>query len=167
VDEVLSNAGTATGAIVGAIIVAGALIGAGLYFGLRASPPVTVISSAPAGSAPPPASVAPATTPPPGIAPEIQQRVARESAAQLEALRRQLAERCWAPSVAASVEPASATFRVRLLFDAAGTRTQQGVSDASDPRRADVAACLRAQPMTVSVTAPGAIAGVDLALELP
>ena len=108
------------------IVIAGALVGLGLFLGLRSSaqpdasvhtPPSAPAPDAPAGVALdlPMQTSAPAeadsSRPPPGA--ELQQRVSKEVAAQLEAKRASIARQCWDPSAKASSEPKSMVFRRR------------------------------------------------------
>jgi hypothetical protein len=161
--------------IAGAIVLAGALVGLGLYLGLRqgagrdvAQVPVAPTMPVPAAAAPEPVPLHSAVPPePPGIASDTQERVDLAVANALAARHSAFVERCWKPSVAQSTEPASQVFRVRMLFDAKGRKTDHAVSDAPDPRRADVADCLRKLDIELSIPPPGEMVGSQRELTLP
>ena len=160
--------------LAGAIVLAGALVGLGLYLGLRdgkrdegaQAPAAPEPLAATTSTAPvPPAPSTP--PPPPGISPELQERVDTAVARALAARRDTFVERCWKPSLERSAEPASQSFHVRMLFDAKGRKIDHGVSDATDPRRADVVDCLRELDIELSIAPPGDMVGSQRELTLP
>lgn len=155
-------------ALPASIALGAAFIGAGLYFGLRASAPAS--PSAPGVRATELATSSSAETvrtPPPGITPERQREIDAAAAAAVAELKPRLVERCWAPSTALSSEPERLDFRLRLLFDPAGRATASAIADSSDPRRADVVACLRSTPIEVEVGSSPSISATELVLTLP
>lgn len=169
----------------GAIVIAGIFIGMGLYFGLRASAGASTPASAPLPAAssasveesvfespPPKRAQAPAEAANPspvgpGVSPEVQDRVTKDAVKALERERKRVVKECWQPSAAASAEPASGTFRVRVGFGADGTLQSYSVADAEDTRRKDVADCLRALKLDITVAPPGTFVATQLALKLP
>jgi hypothetical protein len=148
-----------------AILLAGALIGAGLYLGLRhrASPP------APASSAVVP--VVPPRRPvplaPPAAAAELQARVTEQVRGALEQQRSTFVERCWSPSAQKSPEPASARYSFNITVDARGVEIARGISEDRAAFRADVGQCLRGLGDKIAVSPPGATVQVTVPLTLP
>lgn len=177
-DEVLTQRSLLVPA---SIVLAGTLVGAGLFFGLylgRAPPLPASSASSPTISprvviAPlatvteDPSSAAALRTPPPGVSVALQARVDKEAAEGLAALHAELVSRCWAPSVAKDPKPERLTVRVRFLFDASGAAIRHGVADAEPPSRKDVTGCLRDAKLDVRVEPPGVVVGTELALALP
>jgi hypothetical protein len=161
--------------IAGAIVLAGGLVGLGLYLGLREAAGRDVaqvpVAPLPVPATPPPAPLPldPSVPPPSpaGISPDTQERVDAAVARALATRHSTFVERCWKPSLEQSVEPASQVFRVRMLFDAKGRKIDHGVSDAPDARRADVAECLRKLDIQLSIPAPGDMVGSQRELTLP
>src|SRR5262245_5256677 len=99
-----------------AILGAGALIGAGLFFGLRQSRPAVPA----AGSFLPDRPEAGATIQVPEPSAELRARVAGQVLEALEKDRARLVQTCWSPSAAKSGDPARETFRFRFAFNAQG-----------------------------------------------
>lgn len=157
-----------------AIVAAGALIGLGLYLGLRegagARRPARVDwVSAPASTPSPAPSLAGSAPPSPGSYPTPALRASVETAAaeQLAAAHPELRRACWDPAVARVAEPAEVTLQVRITFDAAGRSTAFAVADPPDGSRLDVATCLRAAPITLEVPPPGMRVTAALQLHFP
>lgn len=119
-----TSALTAAVTIPAAILVGSALIGAGLYFGLRARPPVSP-ASATARSAPPtPTLWATPEKVPVTLRPgDLDKRVL----AALEVHRAALVTRCWEPAAAEQPELAVARFTFNYTFAADGTQRGRGV----------------------------------------
>lgn len=179
----------------GAILVGGAMIGAGLYFGLAASAPVERPASSRAPEvdelhggalrrgpgAPPgaPATVVRAEAPSPSVVAVAPALVGPEKAASpsqrrvvevalAEAKLAQFRPRCWDPIVARSPSPSSSRYRVRSVFDAAGRERSRGVSELrGEPSRPDVARCLRELPLDLEVGPLGDVVAVELDLAFP
>ncbi len=152
-----------------AIVAAGALIGAGLYLGLRggagAVRPARV-DWAPAPTPPPlpePTPTVRASYPPDDLRTSVEAAAAEQLLAAQPALRRA----CWDPSVARTAAPADLTLQVRITFDAAGRSTAIAVADPPDAARLDVAACVRAAAITLEVPPPGMRVTAALPLRFP
>lgn len=170
--------------LAGAIVVGCGLIGLGLYAGLsaRTAPEVAPIAtspvvlasvtSSPIDSASPTAEVVPASglTAPATTVAASTDAVTPEAAAK-KALEKEKTERlvpkCWAPALATAAEPKTASYTVSLGFDSQGREVVRGVSEIRGKSRADVVACLRAQPPSLIIPAPGRATTVELPLEFP
>lgn len=170
----------------GSIVLAGALMGAGLYFGLSAQPPGAAHPAPPAepasqGERPPPQPdrrVEPAPTQPlvePAaqrplehpIALDVRIAAAEQATAALAAHRSRLIKECWEPSAKKAAAPPKVTIPIRFLFDAQGKETTRGVGDAAEPGREDVVACVRAATFPISIRPPGQLVGAQLTLTMP
>lgn len=154
-----------------AIVAAGALVGLGLYLGLRdgsgALRPARVEwTPAPSSAAPPAASAPPVLQ---GSYPSDALRASVEAAAaeQLAAVQPELRRACWEPSVARAAAPASLTLQARITFDAAGRATAVAVSDPPDGARLDVAACVREATVALQVPPPGMRVTAAIPLHFP
>jgi hypothetical protein len=181
-------------ALPGSIVLGSALVGMGLYFGLRAraprepavgaaSPPVATslvvprpVDPAPVGtndapSAPPSDSLPPsdpfavAARPARAATPDQRASVARV----LDVARRgRFTQKCWAPMVARSAEPSTSKYVVRSTFDEAGREAARGISELrGEPSRPDVARCLRELPLDIEVGPLGLPVSVELELAFP
>jgi hypothetical protein len=173
------------------ILLGCALIGAGLFFGLRerpvAAPPTPAAAeateepdapprpapSAPSAPAAPPATQAALPIPagfalgPPAAPKAIQEAATKDATAALEALRKKLVKACWAPAVAKEPTPARSKYLYQMTFDPSGKEIARGISETRDESRPDVARCLREQPMGLTIPPPGAVVAVDVTLHLP
>lgn len=171
------------------IVIAGALVGAGVFFGLRDRPapapaqePTTLsaagITVAPlatggatagatAGAAAGAAPTEPVRTPPPGVTPELQARVDRQTAEAFAREKARLVRECWEPSVKANPQPASLTLRVRVLFEGGGTATDVAVAPPDAESRRDVAECIRKAPPAIRVEPGGTMMGTQLSIAFP
>jgi hypothetical protein len=135
-----------------AIVLAGAFVGAGLYFGLRASSPQAVPSTASAFETSAPLSSSPSAQlpsgrgalrpsevllvpganagPTPPIAPaEVQSSVERAVRARFDELRPSLRERCWEPSARSKAEPKAVRYDFNFTFDAGGKQLARGLRE--------------------------------------
>jgi hypothetical protein len=175
----------------GAVVIAGALIGAGLFLGLKSDGrdgsgpllpagdrPSRALSTLPDGTpspaaprSPSPPSAAPANrdapSPPAVLPPDAQADVDLQVKGQIDRRKPDLARLCWAPSVAKSPAPASAQIAVRFLFDAAGKPLYTAVADPADARRKDVSECLRAQGLGVTIQPRGVNVASAVMLAFP
>jgi hypothetical protein len=159
-----------------AVLGAGALIAAGLYFGLRSdggsTPPAAPAGSAIAVSLPPraPATTSPeasrSATPEPAAS-SRDSGLERLVAAESEQRRAEIVRRCWEPSRAKDPLPARLTFRVRFLFDATGQLTRHKVATPEEPSRVDVAECFDAMNLSIAIAPPRKTVGVEVSLSLP
>lgn len=165
------------------ILGAGALVGAGLFFGLRERPvlhpdapsasgshtatPILVPPASPTLKVPVVAPPEPAPGGPGPVSPGVVTKATEDATKALEKAKTQLTESCWKPALAASPEPKSARYLFNLSFDAQGHELARGVTELRDASRADVGQCLRAQPLGLEIPAPGAIIAVSIAVEFP
>lgn len=177
-----------TNVLAAAIVVAGGLVGLGLFMGLRAGAPapgaaptgapqgleLTARASAPVAEAS--ATGAPVAAPSATADASVtakkgspEKAVAEAKVAALAQWRGKLKTACWDPLVAKTAEPKTSTHRLVLGFDASGKEVARGVSDVRDkPSRTDVGACLRTQtPTPISVAAPGEPLQVEVELTFP
>ena len=136
---------------------AGALIGAGLYLGLRERTQATV----PAPRAEPTGSAAVATKP---DAAQLQRQV--ETA--FEARRAEWKRVCFDPIVAKAPTPPTSTHSISISIDASGTEVLRAINDVRGATRLDVASCLREQPFVpIRIAPPGEPYSTTLTIELP
>ena len=169
------------------IVLGCALIGAGLYFGLRrddapAAPPATpsiattasiasedAAAPAVAPPSPPPPAADGATPPVASTAGEVDRtKATAEAQKAVAAWKKQLVPKCWAPMVAKAPEPATSKYSLQIAFDADGKEVGRGVSELrGTPSRADVADCLRSEKLGLSIPAPGAPITVEVELAFP
>lgn len=177
--------------IPGAILAGSAIIGTGLFLGLRSrAPEAPVALPSPIGAAGPtqtspspqlapgaPGAAAPGQAEAPGQAAalaapagptdELKQKVARHATEALEAKRKDLVKECWAPAAKANPEPALARYSFNVTFDAEGTEIARGISDVRGFERPDVGQCLRQQPLGLRIPPPGVSVMVDVPFTLP
>ena len=161
------------------ILLAGAMIGAGLFLGLRSrssetAAPATAMpaaeSPAPIARPPDPAQPEPPPEPPPPPAPasgELQDKVGKQVLAALEKRRAWMVKECWKPSFEKDAKPATLKLAFRYIFDPAGQVVVQGVGDPPEASRLDVARCIRDAKLTVTIPPPGARVGVHVEITLP
>ncbi len=134
--------------------VAGALMGAGLYFGLRERNAAAPARHAEPGSA---------TVAPKRDAAELQRSV--ETA--FEARRLEWKRACFDPIVAQVPAPATSTHSISISIDASGVEVLRAINDVRDSTRLDVAACLREQPFVpIRIAPPGEPYSTTLTIEL-
>ncbi len=133
-----------------AIVVAGGLIGLGLFLGLR--PPETPLPRPPG-----PALVDAAA----------QQKAAAELKAWLEAQRPTFIRTCWEPSFAKAAEPARISLSFNFTFDEKGQEIGRGMSEHREAHRADVGSCLRGLQERARISPPGATVAIEATISLP
>ena len=144
-----------------AIVIAGAVIGLGLFLGIRS------IRTAGTPNVNGPAAMAAGTRPPPPP-PRDPAMVRGDAVAVLEQFRRHMIESCWRPALAKSPKPATSFFVVNFTFAGDGLEIARGISEVRDqPSRPDVAACLRQQPIGLRIPAPGGAVQLELPLAFP
>lgn len=148
---------TETVTVPAAILIGSALIGAGLYFGLRARADGVPSARTPVASATTPERV-PVTTPS-----ELYERV--EDA--LEAHRETLLERCWRPAVAAQPEPPIARFTFNYTFAPDGRELGRGVEEDRATGRPELTACVLRELPPLKIAPIGRRMTTKIALELP
>lgn len=140
-----------------AIVAAGAMIGAGLFFGLRgqqAAPPVPAERAA----APPPATV-PLET------------VRQQAAAALQAQRPAVAAKCW-PTDAATGAAKPLHYLFNFTFGADGTQIMRGVEEIDRQSEhaetvANITPCVQGALAPIRIPPPGAASYVEVPFETP
>ncbi|HZF55814.1 MAG TPA: hypothetical protein VE093_44670 [Polyangiaceae bacterium] len=169
-----------------AILAAGAMIGAGLYFGLRDRPPAALPATSPRAPdalpsrAPelPQATQAPAAPYPPlvvvepGLPPvaapsDLQTKTAKLVEAEIEKQRARIIKECWSPSVKNDPSPPKATIPARFLFSPDGKLSGYDVAAPEAASRADVSACIRGLKLSMSIPPPGVLVAVQVGIKLP
>lgn len=153
-----------------AIVLAGGLIGTGLYFGLAAREPVQPASETASAAPSTPTPPLPSHAPPPAVTSQPDDEVKRVTAAAeaaLAALEPKLRKTCWDPAVGEKPEPSRARWTWDVTFDTRGVEIARGISDVRGLERPDVAECLRRQPLDLRVPPPSKNTRVTLQLELP
>lgn len=155
-----------------AIVLAGALIAAGLFFGLRgrdsASPPapaspaassaLTVAPPATAQISPPADSAPPGAEPPAlqGQASPAGQKAANTAAQKaLDAYRAEIIEKCLKPSVAKNPNPPQVKYSFDLVFDATGKQIARGLIEHREASRGDVGVCINTTLPPLQIPPPG------------
>ena len=164
-----------------AVVIGSAIIGAGLYFGLRSQAPATPAPAAGASDFGRPRDGAVAGTgaaaPPPALPPrggglvmpgapeEVRQRA--ENAAREALLAEKKARfipECWAPAIKKQPSPATSKHVFSIGFDAQGREMGRGLKEIRGQTRGDVSQCLRAFPMGLRISPPP---GVPIVVEIP
>jgi hypothetical protein len=155
-----------------AILIAGALIAAGLFFGLRGREPPP--ASGPAVSVPGSGTLvsSPAPTPPP--APPAPSAAAPDRAIvmaaamkELERHRAAVVEKCVKPALAQRPSPPQIKLGFDVTFDPQGKQIARGVSEDRETRREGVSTCAMETLPELQVPAPGAHVRVELPWTLP
>jgi hypothetical protein len=148
--------------IAGSIVAGSTIVAAGLFFGLRdrAAPSGAVV----AGPGGPPTSVAPPVT---QVRADLSAWAADEASKALEAQKPDLLRSCWDPALEKAPTPSTSRYHYSVSFDPTGKQIAQGISEVMGDSRGDVAACLRARPMTLVIPPPGAFVSVDVRVSFP
>jgi hypothetical protein len=170
------------------ILGAGALVGIGLFFGLRRDPPPAVVPVGGAPSSPmvtspaergdvatpgrpaEPQPAAPLARVDPGLGVAVPGSKAADEAAEKAVAaykKKVLLPKCWEPATAKQPTPAKAKYKLSLAFDGAGKEIGRGLSEDRSAARPDVADCIRALPMALEL--PGGVgpANTTVEFELP
>ncbi len=143
-----------------AVVVAGGLIGAGLFFGLRSRPASPVASpSAPTNG--------PASADVPVPMAESQGSVMADVSKALRAQRPRIVAECWEPAAKRQPEPAVMKIVYSFSFDAQGQQLARGISVERSTARADVTSCLSTALHPLTIPPPGAPMSVDVPFALP
>ena len=135
-----------------AIVLAGALIGMGLYFGLRSRDRL----------ANPAASSARTSFPQPA-----QLSTERFAAALLEYHRPELVKRCWPGQGVGARSPGPATMRIDVTFGPDGTQVARGFLEDRGASQPELTACIQRALPPLRVPPPGVSVRVELPLTLP
>lgn len=145
-----------------AILLSGAMISLGFYFGprgRRADVPL-VESPSPAVPAPGPTVLS--------AKPIVDQaHVFREASAALDRHKKALTEKCLTPALAQKPDPPRVKYSFNLTFDASGMVIARGIIEDRATARADVTTCVSDNFPELKVTPPGQTVRVDVPLELP
>ncbi|NUP08468.1 MAG: hypothetical protein HOW73_20655 [Polyangiaceae bacterium] len=164
------------------IVIAGGLIGLGLFFGLR-TPTAQPSSSAVSASAPihQPATEA-ATAAGSAASLELQstkqearsalasadhKQVERDALAALERQRKVIVDACFSPALAKKPEPSPIKLRFNYAFGADGKQLGRGVAIDRGNSRSDVTNCILEKLPAISIPAPGSVVTVDVPWTLP
>lgn len=143
------------------ILLAGAAIGTGLYFGLRR--PEGTSPSAPVSPGPVPAPAVPGPVPAPAALTHAE--ITAHATAQVEDAKPRWTAACWDTADPTTRTPGR--YVAGLAFDAEGRLKVSGVSEtrgASDP---GVAQCLRRLTHDFSIPPPGRYVVVDVPFAMP
>jgi hypothetical protein len=138
-----------------AIVVAGALIGGGLFFGLRASRPEIPTTATSQSPPPPPAPVA------------SRDKVLADVNAALEEQRARVVADCWQPAVKVKPEPPTMQVVYTYTFTAQGMQMARGIGVDRATSRPDVVTCLSTAVHPLTIPPPGAPVTVDVTFRLP
>ena len=161
-----------------AILIAGALIAASLFFGLRgreppaaggpASPLVAghapIAASSPATSSP--AAVSP-PSPPPAVVSLDRAAVTAAAMKDLERYRADIVKKCVEPALAKKPAPPRIKLTFNVAFDPEGKQVARGVAEDRETMREGVSTCAMDAIPGLSVPAPGAPVSVELPWTLP
>lgn len=160
-----------------AIVIAGVLIGAGLFFGLRdrgrdAPPRGGVVEpraaepAASRGDRPPDRTAPPTAIPPPPVV-ALRERAVQEIAAALDKQRAALTEKCWKPNAGASPPPRPARWTFNFTMAPDGSQIARGVAEARGAGSPEITRCVLEALAPVSVSPTGATVVVDVPFALP
>jgi hypothetical protein len=166
-----------------AIVAAGALIGLGLFFGLRSQPEAPALSSTALGAAPtasadvplplgpgpaPTVTAAPTQTAATATSVADRKAVAAQLKAALDQHKKMIVEQCVAPSLAKKPTPDHVNLTFNFSVDASGKQSARGVSEDRETSRSDVTQCVQAKLPALSIPPPGVIVFVeDIVWKLP
>lgn len=134
-----------------AIVVAGLLIAAGLFFGRRVEQVAVPVVPVPVA---PQRSVA------------SRSLVMRHAVEALAYVRPQLLARCYLPAVVGEARP-PVEFIFDLTFDAEGVQVMRGMVERRDMAIAAVTRCVADELPPLRVPAPGAVTMVEVTLRFP
>lgn len=155
------------------IIIGGALMGVGLYFGLKSSDAAPQTANSPATAAPTAEKLSPQSSPPasqpaaPGESSDARKRIEAEVAKAIAALKPEWRKKCWAPAVKTTPEPSTSQYTLNLSFNPDGSLVASSWNEIRGASRTDVVQCLRYEPLLLKVTAPGVPIGLDMPVDLP
>ncbi|MCA9598090.1 MAG: hypothetical protein KC776_32480 [Myxococcales bacterium] len=147
-----------------AVLGGGALIGLGLYFGLRERPPPADATSA---KALPAANTAPAPPEPSELHQRSKEAVQLALKSELDRRHAALVDHCWKPLAAKDPDPASAKLSWNGTIGASGKPVAYGVSEHRDAYRAGLAECVQKDLLSLQVPPPGSSVQVSVDIQLP
>lgn len=153
-----------------AIVAAGALVGLGLFFGLRSRPdpppaaappaaPGTTSISAPLPLGPPdpaPASSATPVTPPATASNVDRKATAGQARAALDQHKKKIVEACILPALAAKPTPPNVKLSFNFSFDASGKQLTRGISEDRETGRPGITQCVQSKLPAIQIPPPGA-----------
>jgi hypothetical protein len=157
-----------------AILIAGAFVAVGVFFGLRSRSshdvhPSTAATRRQPNPDPvdPPSSVRPraAPSPPPPSGAVDREEAARLAAAELEKHRKAIEAACLVPEPGGKVPNVRLVFN--LTFDANGQQLARGVTVDRRGGPAEVTACVQQKLPSLAIPPPGAVVAFDLEWTLP
>jgi len=132
-----------------AIVIAGALIGLGLFLGLRNGGARERLKLR---------SINPVTA---------RANTERLALAQLEQFHPDLVQKCWRPSLAQRPEPAHVRMRIDVTFAPDGVQVARGLIEERGESRPDVTACVQETLPQLRIPPQGLSVRVELPLALP
>jgi hypothetical protein len=158
-------------AVPASIVVAGGLIAAGLFFGLRASRPELPaptperpsVQETPVGPSP----VSPAVHPPRSTTPavDVDATAIAAATAAVEAAHAAWTASCWDTADTTTLKAGS--YVAVLGFGANGKAIVAGVTEIREGSDFDVARCLRTLVPAITIPAPGKPVSVEIPFEIP
>ncbi|WAS96680.1 hypothetical protein [Nannocystis punicea] len=147
-----------------AILLAGALIGLGLFLGLRSLAPGG-LAAAPGG---PPPAAPPAPASPPPQPPALDLATAQRHAANALAYHRDaLRQDCYLPAVAGEATPPTVLLEFNYTFDAEGLQIARGAVETRGASRPEVTQCVLAKLPPLRIPRPGQLVTATLPLSFP
>jgi hypothetical protein len=154
-------------AIPAAIIAAGALIGLGVFFGLRERAPQANSDPAKYQVTSPITSVNQQRAPPVVDMMAVQQGVSEQISQILDAKKDALRNTCWKSAVAAdqSVKPARWVFN--FTFGPDGKQIVRGIAEQRGTGSAELTQCVTSALVPFEVKPPGVVTSVDVPFQLP
>lgn len=160
-----------------AILISGALLAVAVFFGLRSRPspdsPQTPSSSRspmapPTGLPPEPRELAPPRAPSQPAQTQVStELVAAQLTKAIEAHRKTIVERCWAPSFAKQPTPATTKIFINASFDANGQQLIRGIREDRELGRPDVRQCVTETLPLLQIPPPGANVFAEVELTIP
>ena len=152
-----------------AIVLAGGLIGLGLFYGLRTRPAGETPRPAAIASSSSPTSAAPTTTPPPGPSETaaLRARVVLDVTKELDRHRKDVVAACVTPSLAKQPQPPTVRFLFNFVFDESGKQLGRGVNEDRATSRPEVTKCLLEKLQPLTVPPPGERIAVEVQWILP
>jgi hypothetical protein len=167
-----------------AILLAGALIGVGVFFGLRSRP--AEAPAAPTGPIAPPSTEGPSAAPRPTTAEAppraatpgdaatgptaargpSQTEIAKQAERAIDAHRAALVKKCWEP-IKDKPSAAEVRFLVDVTFDADGKQKLRGIKQDKGTSGPDVTDCVMATLPPLRIQPPGVVTHADVQFRLP
>ena len=161
-----------------AVLLAGAMIAAGLFFGLRgrdSTPPPASSGSSVDSASPAPGPVgAPVTaqpareTAPAAPAATVDRSAVTAAAAKdLDRHRAAIVDKCVKPALAQRPEPSRVNYVFNVTFDAQGKQIARGMLEERQGGRPEITQCMNDALPSLEIPPPGNSVQVDLPWTLP